>query len=66
MCTTARFFAVTSPILYSQHRHNTTPAKVIILLCWASSLAISLPIMCGLNHRPPADTGQVVIMWRWM
>ena len=54
-----RFFAVTSPILYSQHRHNTTPAKVIILLCWASSLAISLPIMCGLNHRPPADTGQV-------
>ena len=51
-----RFFAVTSPILYSQHRHNTSPAFTVILACWATSLAIGLPIMCGLNHRPePAE-----------
>ena len=35
-----RFFAVTSPILYSQHRHSHTPAYVTISLCWAASLAI--------------------------
>ena len=50
-----RFFAVTSPILYSQHRHNTSPAFIVILACWATSLAIGLPIMCGLNHRPEAE-----------
>ena len=43
---------MTSPILYSQHRHNTSPAFIVILACWATSLAIGLPIMCGLNHRP--------------
>ena len=52
-----RFFAVTSPILYSQHRHNTSPAFTVILVCWATSLAIGLPIMCGLNHRPEAGEG---------
>ena len=52
-----RFFAVTSPILYSQHRHNTTPAFTVILACWATSLAIGLPIMCGLNHRPETEAG---------
>ena len=31
--------------MYSQHRHNPTPAYVIILLCWSTSLAISLLIM---------------------
>ena len=35
-----RYFAVTSPILYSQHRHSHTPAYTVIVLCWASSLAI--------------------------
>merc|ERR1719410_1857208 len=50
-----RFFAVTSPILYSQHRHNTTPGFAAILACWAVSLAIGLPIMCGLNHRPEPE-----------
>ena len=47
-----RFFAVTSPIIYSQHRHNTTPAYLTILACWSVSLAIGLPIMAGLNYRP--------------
>ena len=47
-----RYFAVTSPILYSQHRHNPTPAYTVIFLCWSTSLAIGLPIMFGLNHRP--------------
>ena len=55
-----RFLAVTSPILYSQHRHNTRPAKIVILLCWTTSLAIGLPIMFGLNYWPqPAHAGQV-------
>ena len=54
-----RFFAVTSPILYSQHRHNTSPAFIVILACWATSLAIGLPIMCGLNHRPEAEMSLV-------
>ena len=44
-------------ILYSQHRHNTSPAFIVILACWATSLAIGLPIMCGLNHRPEAEVG---------
>ena len=47
-----RFFAVTSPILYSQHRHNPLPAYFTIAACWASSCTIGLPIMFGLNHRP--------------
>ena len=50
-----RFFAVTSPILYSQHRHNPTPAYALIFLCWSTSLGIGLPIMFGLNHRPVDD-----------
>ena len=54
-----RFFAVTSPILYSQHRHNTSPAFTVILVCWATSLAIGLPIMCGLNHRPEAEVALI-------
>ena len=55
-----RFLAVTSPILYSQHRHNTRPAKVVILLCWTLSLAIGLPIMFGLNYWPqPSHLTQV-------
>ena len=37
-----RFFAVTSPILYSQHRHCHTPAYVTIFLCWAASLTIGI------------------------
>ena len=57
-----RFLAVTSPILYSQHRHNTRPAKIVILLCWTLSLAIGLPIMFGLNYWPqPTHLSQV----RW-
>ena len=51
----SRYFAVTSPIMYSQHRQNTTPAYIIILSCWSVSLAIGLPIMCGLNHRPETE-----------
>ena len=47
-----RFLAVTSPILYSQHRHDPAPAYYIIATCWAASCAIGLPIMAGLNHRP--------------
>ena len=47
-----RFLAVTSPILYSQHRHDPAPAYWIIATCWAASCAIGLPIMAGLNHRP--------------
>ena len=47
-----RFLAVTSPILYSQHRHDPVPAYFIIATCWAASCAIGLPIMAGLNHRP--------------
>ena len=59
-----RFFAVTSPILYSQHRHNTTPGFAAILACWAVSLAIGLPIMCGLNHRPePEPLGSFNTRW---
>ena len=54
-----RFFAVTSPILYSQHRHNPTPAYAVILLCWSISLAIGLPIMFGLNHWPEEDAVKV-------
>ena len=50
-----RYLAVTSPILYSQHRHNTRPAKVVILLCWTLSLAIGLPIMFGLNYWPQSS-----------
>lgn len=33
-------------------RQNPTPAYCVILVCWAASLAIGLPIMLGLNHRP--------------
>ena len=50
-----RYLAVTSPILYSQHRHNTRPAKIVILLCWTLSLAIGLPIMFGLNYWPESS-----------
>ena len=50
-----RYLAVTSPILYSQHRHNHTPAYVVIIVCWSTSLAIGLPIMFGLNHRPYSE-----------
>ena len=49
-----RFFAVTSPILYSQHRHDPLPAYCTIAACWAASGTIGLPIMFGLNHRPQA------------
>ena len=64
-----RFFAVTSPILYSQHRHNFTPAYMVILVCWSTSLAIGLPIMFGLNHRPYSTnqkiyTSQVLLSQR--
>ena len=52
-----RYFAVTSPIFYNQYRRNTTPAKIIIFMCWSSSLAIGLPIMFGLNHRPNTEDG---------
>ena len=51
-----RFLAVTSPILYSQHRHDPLPAYWIIATCWAASCAIGLPIMAGLNHRPENTT----------
>ena len=47
-----RFFAVTSPIKYSQHQHTPTLAYAVILLCWSISLGIGLPIMFGLNKRP--------------
>ena len=60
-----RFFAVTSPILYSQHRHNTTPGFAAILACWAVSLAIGLPIMCGLNHRPEPEPFGGSFNTRW-
>ena len=56
-----RFFAVTSPIRYSQHRHNPTPAYAVILICWSTSLAIGLPIMFGLNHRPTDDIGAIEV-----
>ena len=50
-----RYLAVTEPIMYSQHRHNTKPAKIVILLCWTLSLAIGLPIMFGLNYWPQSS-----------
>ena len=61
-----RFFAVTSPILYSQHRHNHTPAYVIILLCWSTSFAIGLPIMFGSNHRPENDHPVPIEVTWWL
>ena len=48
-----RFFAVTSPILYSQHRHNTTPGFAAILACWAVSLA-TIPCGVGISRRSQA------------
>ena len=50
-----RYLAVTSPIMYSQHRHDPLPAYCIIAGCWAASCTIGLPIMFGLNHRPQTN-----------
>ena len=33
-----------------------TPAYLTIGGCWVSSLAIGLPIMFGLNHRPEPES----------
>ncbi len=35
-----RYYAVTAPIRYSQHRDNHARAYVFIVVCWACSLAI--------------------------
>jgi len=35
-----RYYAVTSPIKYSQHRDNHARAYWVIILCWTASVAI--------------------------
>ncbi|TRY78178.1 hypothetical protein TCAL_16688 [Tigriopus californicus] len=47
-----RYYAVTAPIKYSQHRDNHTRAYIFIMVCWVASIAIGSPIMLGANHIP--------------
>ena len=43
-------------LIYILFRHSMTPAYLTIGGCWVSSLAIGLPIMFGLNHRPEPES----------
>ncbi|XP_036319701.1 dopamine D2-like receptor, partial [Rhagoletis pomonella] len=51
-----RYIAVTRPIEYAKHR-NSPRVCLTILLAWAISVAIGLPIVMGLNNTPDRDPG---------
>ncbi|XP_054728939.1 dopamine D2-like receptor [Anastrepha obliqua] len=51
-----RYIAVTRPIEYAKHR-NRPRVCLTILLAWAISGAIGLPIVMGLNNTPDRDPG---------
>ncbi|XP_054087233.1 dopamine D2-like receptor isoform X2 [Zeugodacus cucurbitae] len=54
-----RYIAVTRPIEYAKHR-NSPRVCLTILLAWAISAAIGLPIVMGLNNTPNRDPGLCV------
>ncbi|XP_036227812.2 dopamine D2-like receptor isoform X2 [Bactrocera oleae] len=54
-----RYIAVTRPIEYAKHR-NSARVCLTILLAWAISAAIGLPIVMGLNNTPNRDPGLCV------
>ncbi|CAB4056235.1 DRD2 [Lepeophtheirus salmonis] len=50
-----RYYAVTAPIKYSQHRDKHMRSYVIILLCWMASIMIGSPVMLGANNIPDTN-----------
>ncbi|CAG0912244.1 unnamed protein product [Notodromas monacha] len=53
-CPMRRYIAVTRPIKYAKHKNNSRVALTIVLV-WAISAAIGIPIVTGLNNTPDRD-----------